>query len=258
MEVIREYWWLFLLVIAIAILAYLLIRPRQRVRLTDSAPVRPHMAQSRPPEGRGLAGEHAAAASDVTGELLNARVHHKLDRLGKQGDDLCQIKGIGLPRLTEPHISVHGRLPRRADWPRPRECPRLGVSCNRPWSWHFSTSQEGQFQGRSEHQVWDEFNYRNAGNRQPRAERHGGVSPSEFGRRGPNAVPLQIHMMDADQWTEEDKAAAEALVEKVPTAELFLYPGSGHLFADPSSGDYNQEAAVLLKQRTLAFLDRVG
>jgi dienelactone hydrolase len=87
---------------------------------------------------------------------------------------------------------------------------------------------------------------------------HGCVSPSEFGTSWPEAVPLQIHMMDADQWTEEDKAAAEALVEKVPTAELFLYPGSGHLFADPSSGDYNQEAAVLLKQRTLAFLDRVG
>jgi dienelactone hydrolase len=35
-------------------------------------------------------------------------------------------------------------------------------------------------------------------------------------------------------------------------------PGSGHLFADPSSGDYNEEAAVLLKERTLAFLRRVG
>jgi predicted flap endonuclease-1-like 5' DNA nuclease len=100
MDVIREYWWLILLVIAVAILAFLLVRPRQRVRLTDSAPVRPHMAQSRPPEGRGLAGEHAAAASDVTGELLNARVHHKLDRLGKPGDDLCQINGIG-PKLAD-------------------------------------------------------------------------------------------------------------------------------------------------------------
>lgn len=100
MEVIREYWWLIVLVIAIAILAFLLMRPRQRVRLTDSAPVRPHMAQSRPPEGRGLAGEHAAAASDVTGELLNAQVHHKLDRLGKPGDDLSQIKGIG-PKLAD-------------------------------------------------------------------------------------------------------------------------------------------------------------
>jgi dienelactone hydrolase len=87
---------------------------------------------------------------------------------------------------------------------------------------------------------------------------HACVSPSEFGTSWPEAVPLQIHMMDADEWTEEDRAAAETLVEKIPTAELFLYPGSGHLFADPSSGDYDEQAALLLKQRTLAFLHRIG
>ncbi len=87
---------------------------------------------------------------------------------------------------------------------------------------------------------------------------HGCVSPSEFGASWPEAVPLQIHLMDADEWTEEDRAVAEALVEKVPTAELLLYPGSAHLFADPSSGDYDEEAAVLLRERTLAFLHRVG
>jgi dienelactone hydrolase len=72
------------------------------------------------------------------------------------------------------------------------------------------------------------------------------------------AVPLQIHMMDADEWAEVDRPVAEALVEQTPTAELFLYPGSGHLFADPSSGDYDEEATALLKKRTLAFLHRVG
>ena len=65
-------------------------------------------------------------------------------------------------------------------------------------------------------------------------------------------------MMDDDEWTEEDRAVAEALVEKVPSAELFVYPGSAHLFADPSSGDYNDEAALLLKERTLAILHRVS
>ena len=87
---------------------------------------------------------------------------------------------------------------------------------------------------------------------------HGCVAPSEFRTAWPAAVPLQIHMMDADEWTEEDRATAEALVEKIPTAELFLYPGSAHLFADPSSGDYHEEAAAVLKERTLAFLHRVG
>lgn len=95
MEFIREYWWL-ILVAAIAIaIAFTLLRPRQRVRLTDSAPTRPHMAKSRPPEGRGLAGEAAAATSDVTGELLGAPVRRKLDGVGKGGDELCRIKGIG-------------------------------------------------------------------------------------------------------------------------------------------------------------------
>jgi dienelactone hydrolase len=87
---------------------------------------------------------------------------------------------------------------------------------------------------------------------------HGCVSPSEFGTSWPEAVPVQIHTMDADEWTEEDRVVAEALVEQIPTAELFLYAGSAHLFADPSSVDYDEQAAVLLKERTLAFLHRVG
>jgi dienelactone hydrolase len=87
---------------------------------------------------------------------------------------------------------------------------------------------------------------------------HGCVWPAEFGTSWPEAVPLQIHIMAADEWAEVDRAAAEALVEKMPTAELFLYPGSAHLFADPSLGDYNEQAAALLKGRTLAFLHRVG
>jgi dienelactone hydrolase len=81
---------------------------------------------------------------------------------------------------------------------------------------------------------------------------------SEFGSSWPEGVPLQIHMMDADPWAEEDRPAAEALVADVEDAELFIYPGSGHLFADSSLGDYDEEAAALLKERTLAFLDRVG
>jgi predicted flap endonuclease-1-like 5' DNA nuclease len=100
MDFIREYWWL-ILIAAIAIaLAFTLLRPRQQVRLTDSAPTRPHMAKSQPPEGRGLAGEQAAAVSDVTGELLGAPVRRRLDGVGKSGDELCQIKGIG-PRFED-------------------------------------------------------------------------------------------------------------------------------------------------------------
>ncbi len=38
----------------------------------------------------------------------------------------------------------------------------------------------------------------------------GCVSPSEFGTSWPQDVPLQIHTMDADAWTEEDRAVAQA------------------------------------------------
>ena len=93
MDLIREYWW----VIAIAVvlvLAFVLFRPKQRVTLTDSAPVRPHMQQSHPREGRGVAGEAAAATSDVTGEIISAPVHRALEgELAR--DDLCRLKGVG-------------------------------------------------------------------------------------------------------------------------------------------------------------------
>ena len=100
MEILRENWPIILLVVAIAlILAFLFLRPRQRVQLTDSAPVRPHMAQSRPPEGRGLAGEAATAASDVTGELIGAPVRRAIDDGKGPADDFLLLKGVG-PKLA--------------------------------------------------------------------------------------------------------------------------------------------------------------
>jgi dienelactone hydrolase len=87
---------------------------------------------------------------------------------------------------------------------------------------------------------------------------HACMPASEFGSPWPEGVPLQIHMMDADPWSEEDRPAADALVEANEDAELFLYSGSGHLFADSSLDDYDEQAAGLLKERTLTFLRRVG
>jgi dienelactone hydrolase len=84
---------------------------------------------------------------------------------------------------------------------------------------------------------------------------HSCVPPSEFGSPWPPGVPLQIHMMDADELAlEGDLDAASELAETVESAELFLYPGSRHLFADRSLPDYDQDAATLLRQRALAFL----
>ena len=80
---------------------------------------------------------------------------------------------------------------------------------------------------------------------------------SEFGDQWPQGVPLQIHMMESDEWALEDLPAARQL-ETVEGAELFLYPGDGHLFADSSLPDYDESAATLLKQRVLGFLDNIA
>jgi dienelactone hydrolase len=80
---------------------------------------------------------------------------------------------------------------------------------------------------------------------------------SEFGGPWPPGVPLQIHMMEDDEWAVEDLPAARELVKTTEGAELFLYPGDRHLFADNSLPDYDENAATLLKQRVLAFLKNV-
>lgn len=81
---------------------------------------------------------------------------------------------------------------------------------------------------------------------------------SEFGGSWPPGVPLQIHMMEDDEWALEDLPAARELVETIDGAELFLYPGDRHLFADSSLPDYDESAATLLEQRVLAFMKDVA
>ena len=101
MDFLHAYWPIVLLVAALAvILALVAFRPRQRVTLSDDTPVRPHMARSAPAEGRGVVGEAAAAASDVTGEIVSAPVRRALDSEGEPGDDLCLIKGLG-PKFAQ-------------------------------------------------------------------------------------------------------------------------------------------------------------
>jgi dienelactone hydrolase len=82
------------------------------------------------------------------------------------------------------------------------------------------------------------------------------LPPSEFGTSWPADVPVQIHGMDADPIFvgEGDIDAARALVESTEQAELFLYPGSQHYFADSSLPSYDAGAAALLTRRVLDFL----
>ena len=84
---------------------------------------------------------------------------------------------------------------------------------------------------------------------------HAAIPLSEFGGSWPQGAPLQIHFMEDDPWAEEDLPAAREIVEAVEGAELFLYPGDRHLFADNSVSDYDEGAATLLRQRVLSFLE---
>lgn len=86
---------------------------------------------------------------------------------------------------------------------------------------------------------------------------HSCIPVSEFGSSWPDGVPVQVHGMDADPFFagEGDVDAARALVGEATDGELFLYPGDQHLFADRSLSSYDADAAALLSQRVLDFLD---
>ncbi len=88
-----------------------------------------------------------------------------------------------------------------------------------------------------------------------------GALPLEFvGASWPAGMPAQLHATQADprrrpEWTEAVVGAVRAAGGEV---ELFDYPGSGHLFADPSKEDeFQPEEAELMWSRVLDFLGRL-
>jgi predicted flap endonuclease-1-like 5' DNA nuclease len=87
-------------IVVLAIVAYMLLRPRQRVKLSDSAPVRPHMAavKDSPREKNGIVAQAAAAAGDVTGDVIGAPVHSYLG--DDVADDFQRLKGVG-PKFAQ-------------------------------------------------------------------------------------------------------------------------------------------------------------
>jgi dienelactone hydrolase len=82
------------------------------------------------------------------------------------------------------------------------------------------------------------------------------VPVSAFSPAWPGGVPVQIHGMDADPIFvgEGDIDAARELVAAAEDAELFLYPGDRHYFADSSLPSYDPGATALLLGRVLDFL----
>jgi dienelactone hydrolase len=89
---------------------------------------------------------------------------------------------------------------------------------------------------------------------------HGAIRPSDLDGSWPEGLPLQIHIMEGDEEAlppNEDLEVARELAETLEGAELYLYPGDQHLFADSCLSDYDEPAAELLTKRVLDFLARV-
>ena len=86
MNLLIEHWPLALVAALVALaLLYFLFRPRQRVKLTDSAPVRPHMTATTADVQTPPGPSHAASVLEV--------------RSAGSPDDLVKLKGIG-PKLA--------------------------------------------------------------------------------------------------------------------------------------------------------------
>jgi dienelactone hydrolase len=91
---------------------------------------------------------------------------------------------------------------------------------------------------------------------------HGAIPLEGVGVDGwPASVPVEVHYAVEDPWVEVADEV-DPFVREVRDAgaaiEVHTYPGSGHLFADPDSPDYDRESAQLMLGRVLGFLERVG
>ena len=85
---------------------------------------------------------------------------------------------------------------------------------------------------------------------------HGGIPAATFGSEWPESTVLQMHVTEGDEWVELDEV--EQLAGDAAHAELFIYPGSAHLVADPSLDEYDDELAELILERSIRFLDRLA
>jgi dienelactone hydrolase len=89
----------------------------------------------------------------------------------------------------------------------------------------------------------------------------GALDPAEIGIAWPAGVSAQVHSTVDDPrrvqaWIDAVVAAVESAGA---SAEVFDYPGSGHLFADPSKTDeYEPAEAELMWSRVTEFIARLA
>ena len=84
---------------------------------------------------------------------------------------------------------------------------------------------------------------------------HGALPPDAFEVPWPSEVPVEIHTKQSDPWVDMD--AAHAVVAAARDGALHTYPGEAHLFADPDLPGYDAEAATLMLERAMRFVERV-
>ncbi|MGW7224874.1 dienelactone hydrolase family protein [Streptomyces sp. CBMAI 2042] len=86
---------------------------------------------------------------------------------------------------------------------------------------------------------------------------HSCLPVTEFGEAWPTGLPVQVHGMDGDPFFagDGDLDAAKELTAGTEGAELFVYSGDQHLFADSSLPSYVPAAADLLAGRVVRFLN---
>lgn len=88
----------------------------------------------------------------------------------------------------------------------------------------------------------------------------GSIDPAAIGITWPQGLDGQVHTTVDDPWRQQDQIAATVAAAKDAggRVEVYDYPGSGHLFADPSKADEYQAAdAEMMWARVFDFLDRV-
>lgn len=86
---------------------------------------------------------------------------------------------------------------------------------------------------------------------------HGVLPPAALGGAWPSAVSVQVHGAELDSWI--DLTQAKNIVAEMAasaSADLFLYPGSGHLFTDSDSVEFNKESTTLAHSRIREFLSQ--
>lgn len=83
----------------------------------------------------------------------------------------------------------------------------------------------------------------------------GATGPQWFGNpQWPEGLRAQLHYAEDDTWMEGGDAADLVAAAPEGALEVFMYPGSSHLFAFPNFADYDALATDRLRKETKTFL----